>query len=102
MVGPALAYQLPKMPITPRCPPLPPRCSLLPPPSSHHPQQSKSDELALEILSKAYPGRKVVGVHSRDVLLNAGNVHWCVGAGMGGGVGGGVGAARHCPVLDRA
>ncbi|KAG2430345.1 hypothetical protein HYH02_013709 [Chlamydomonas schloesseri] len=37
--------------------------------------QSKSDEQALEILSKAYPGRKVVGVYSRDVLLNAGNVH---------------------------
>ncbi|PNH00858.1 putative agmatine deiminase, partial [Tetrabaena socialis] len=38
-------------------------------------EQSKSDELALEVLSNAYPGRKVVGVHSRDVLLNAGNVH---------------------------
>lgn len=37
--------------------------------------QAKSDELALEILSKAYPGRKVVGVQSREVLLNAGNVH---------------------------
>ena len=40
------------------------------------PSQSKSDEQALDILSRAYPGRKVVGVYSRDVLLNAGNVHW--------------------------
>lgn len=37
--------------------------------------QAKSDELALEIIQKAYPNRKVVGVYSRDVLLNAGNVH---------------------------
>ncbi len=52
-----------------------------PPSALHHHNhtyatQSKSDEQALEILSKAYPGRKVVGVYSRDVLLNAGNVHW--------------------------
>jgi agmatine deiminase len=37
--------------------------------------QAKSDEMALEIIQKAYPDRKVVGVYSREVLLNAGNVH---------------------------
>ncbi|MEW5306440.1 MAG: hypothetical protein WDW38_007379 [Sanguina aurantia] len=37
--------------------------------------QAASDKQALEILSAAYPGRKVVGVSSREVLLNAGNVH---------------------------
>ncbi len=34
------------------------------------------DSIAIKILQKAYgPDRKVVGVHSREVLLNAGNVH---------------------------
>ena len=35
-----------------------------------------TDRLAIETLQKAYgPERKVVGVKSREVLLNAGNVH---------------------------
>ncbi|KAK9817303.1 hypothetical protein WJX72_012405 [[Myrmecia] bisecta] len=33
------------------------------------------DGLAFEALQKAYPDRKVVAVNSRDVLLNAGNIH---------------------------
>lgn len=34
-----------------------------------------TDEKAAEVLAKAYPGRKIVPVYSREVLLNAGNVH---------------------------
>ena len=37
---------------------------------------AETDRLAIETLQKAYgPDYKVVGVRSREVLLNAGNVH---------------------------
>lgn len=37
---------------------------------------AEADKRAIEILQEAYgPERKVVGVMSREVLLNAGNVH---------------------------
>ncbi|PNH12974.1 putative agmatine deiminase [Tetrabaena socialis] len=37
--------------------------------------QSRSDEEALRALAAAYPGRQVVGVQSREVLLGGGNIH---------------------------
>jgi agmatine deiminase len=47
-------------------------------PSFGGPGLSRASDLdgqAFEVLQKAYPDRKVVAVKSRDVLLNAGNIH---------------------------
>jgi hypothetical protein len=56
-----------------------------------------TDQQAIDALQAAYgPGYKVVGVPggTREVLLNAGNVHWCA-RGVGRvGVGAGAGGAR--------
>ncbi|GFR48194.1 hypothetical protein Agub_g10010 [Astrephomene gubernaculifera] len=38
-------------------------------------EQSDSDAAALSVLSAAYPGRRVVGVLTRELLLGGGNVH---------------------------
>ncbi|KXZ54934.1 hypothetical protein GPECTOR_3g104 [Gonium pectorale] len=37
--------------------------------------QSRSDASALEVLAAAYPDRKVIGVLTRELLLNGGNIH---------------------------
>jgi agmatine deiminase len=35
----------------------------------------KSDANAIKILEKIFPERKIVGVHSREILLGGGNIH---------------------------
>ena len=37
--------------------------------------QDKNDQVALDILSKCFPDRKVVGIPARDILLGGGNIH---------------------------
>ena len=37
--------------------------------------QDKNDQVALDILSKCFPDRKVVGISARDILLGGGNIH---------------------------
>ena len=37
--------------------------------------QVKNDQVALDILSKCFPDRKVVGIPARDILLGGGNIH---------------------------
>ncbi|CIV62053.1 agmatine deiminase [Streptococcus pneumoniae] len=34
-----------------------------------------NDQVALDILSKCFPDRKVVGIPARDILLGGGNIH---------------------------
>ena len=36
--------------------------------------QDKNDQVALNILSKCFPDRKVVGIPARDILLGGGNI----------------------------
>ena len=37
--------------------------------------QDVNDQVALDILSKCFPNRKVVGIPARDILLGGGNIH---------------------------
>ena len=37
--------------------------------------QDVNDQVALDILSKCFPDRKVVGIPARDILLGGGNIH---------------------------
>jgi len=37
--------------------------------------QDKNDQVAVDILSKCFPDRKVVGIPARDILLGGGNIH---------------------------
>lgn len=37
--------------------------------------QDENDQVALDILSKCFPDREVVGISARDILLGGGNIH---------------------------
>ena len=38
-------------------------------------EKDGNDQVALDILSKCFPDRKVVGIPARDILLGGGNIH---------------------------